>query len=64
MTQAWFEEAFRDDYRAVYPHRDLEAARPEVRWLVERGARGRTLDLCCGFGRHTLLLRESGVDAP
>lgn len=62
MTQAWFEEAFRDDYRAVYPHRDLEAARPEVRWLVEHGVRGRTLDLCCGFGRHTLLLRESGVD--
>ena len=58
----WYEEAFRADYRRVYPHRDLEAARPEVRWLVEHGVRGRTLDLCCGFGRHTLLLAESGVD--
>lgn len=62
MSAAWFEEAFRADYRAVYPHRDLEAARPEVRWLVEHGVRGRTLDLCCGFGRHTLLLREAGID--
>ena len=62
MSAAWFEEAFRADYRAVYPHRDLEAARPEVRWLVEHGVQGRTLDLCCGFGRHTLLLREAGVD--
>ncbi len=59
----WYEDAFRDDYRRVYPHRDLEAARPEARWLVEHGVAGRTLDLCCGFGRHTLLLRELGVDA-
>lgn len=62
MSAAWFEEAFRADYRAVYPHRDLEAARPEARWLVAHGVRGRTLDLCCGFARHTLLLREAGVD--
>ena len=58
----WFEEAFRADYRRVYPHRDLEAARPEVRWLIEHGVRGRVLDLCCGFGRHTYLLAEQGVD--
>jgi SAM-dependent methyltransferase len=58
----WYEDAFRADYRRVYPHRDLEAARPEARWLVEHGVGGRTLDLCCGFGRHTLLLAEAGVD--
>jgi len=57
----WYEEAFRADYRRVYPHRDLEAARPEVQWLLEHGVAGRTLDLCCGFGRHTLLLAEAGV---
>lgn len=62
MSVNWFEEAFRDDYRRVYPHRDLEAARPEARWLVEHGVRGRVLDLCCGFGRHTLLLAEQGLD--
>jgi len=58
----WFEDAFRADYRRVYPHRDLEAARPEVAWLVAHGVQGRTLDLCCGFGRHTLLLAASGLD--
>jgi SAM-dependent methyltransferase len=58
----WYQDAFRADYRRVYPHRDLDAARPEARWLVELGLRGRVLDLCCGFGRHTLLLREYGLD--
>ncbi|MCC7011263.1 MAG: methyltransferase domain-containing protein [Planctomycetes bacterium] len=58
----WFEDAFRADYRRVYPHRDLDAARPEARWLAAQGLRGRVLDLCCGFGRHTLLLAESGLD--
>jgi SAM-dependent methyltransferase len=61
-AERWYEDAFRSDYRRVYAHRDLEAARPEARWLVEHGVRGRTLDLCCGFGRHTLLLAESGAD--
>lgn len=60
-TRAWYEDAFRADYRRVYAHRDLDAARPEARWLVEHGVGGRTLDLCCGFGRHTLLLAESGA---
>lgn len=58
----WFEDAFRSDYRRVYPHRDLEAARPEARWLFEHGVRGRVLDLCCGFGRHTWQLAELGCD--
>lgn len=61
-STSWFEDAFRADYRRVYPHRDLEAARPEVAWLVEHGVQGKTLDLCCGFGRHTLLLAASGLD--
>jgi SAM-dependent methyltransferase len=58
----WYEEAFRADYRRVYPHRDLAAARGEVRFLVEHGVAGRVLDLCCGFGRHTLALVERGID--
>lgn len=58
----WYEHAFRADYRSVYPHRDFEAAKPEAAWLLEHGVGGRTLDLCCGFGRHTLLLAEAGVD--
>ncbi|MEM7309436.1 MAG: class I SAM-dependent methyltransferase [Planctomycetota bacterium] len=56
----WFVEAFRSQYRRVYPHRDLESARSEVRHLIEAGLPAPTLDLCCGFGRHTLALREEG----
>ena len=63
MAEPWFVEAFRSAYLEVYPHRDLEAARLEARFLVERGVRGRVLDLCCGFGRHCAALRELGVEA-
>lgn len=62
-AEPWYERAFRDDYRLVYAHRDLAAARDEVGWLVEQGLAGRVLDLCCGFGRHTLALAERGLDA-
>lgn len=62
-ADAWFVEAFRADYVELYAHRDIAAARREADYLVNRGVRGRVLDLCCGFGRHTLALRERGVDA-
>jgi SAM-dependent methyltransferase len=63
MAEPWFVEAFRSAYLEVYPHRDLEAARREARHLVELGVRGRVLDLCCGFGRHCVALRELGLEA-
>ena len=63
MAEPWFVEAFRAAYLDVYPHRDLEAARSEARYLVACGVRGRALDLCCGNGRHVQALRELGVEA-
>jgi SAM-dependent methyltransferase len=62
VSTRWYEDAFRADYRRVYPHRDLDAARPQASWLLAHGVRGRVLDLCCGFGRHSLLLAEAGLD--
>src|SRR5262245_15801702 len=63
MAEPWFVEAFRADYLDVYPHRDLQSAREEVAYLVERGVAGKVLDLCCGSGRHCRALLERGVDA-
>ena len=71
-ARPWFDEAFLGDYLAVYPHRDVAAARAEVSGLAARelgalrgraGAAGRVLDLGCGFGRHLLALREQGFAA-
>lgn len=61
-SEPWYEAAFQDDYRRVYAHRDLAGARPEADFLLAQGVRGRVLDLCCGFGRHALLLAEAGLD--
>lgn len=58
----WYVAAFGADYPAVYPHRDLDSARGEVAYLLDSGVGGRVLDLCCGFGRHSLALLEEGVD--
>jgi SAM-dependent methyltransferase len=62
-VEPWFVSAFRADYLAVYPHRDLESARREVDGLIASGVGGRVLDLGCGFGRHTLAMRERGLEA-
>lgn len=61
-AKPWFVEAFRAEYVDIYPLRDLESARREAQFLVAQGLAGRVLDLCCGFGRHSLALRELGVD--
>ncbi|MEL6715029.1 MAG: class I SAM-dependent methyltransferase [Planctomycetota bacterium] len=60
----WYEEAFRDDYRELYAHRNLGAARAETEWLAREvlaPVAGPVLDDCCGFGRHSLALRERHV---
>lgn len=62
-ARPWYVEAFRSEYRAVYAHRDLAAARSEVEWIADEvlaGVAGPVLDLCCGFGRHSLALAERG----
>ncbi|MCY2958757.1 MAG: class I SAM-dependent methyltransferase [Planctomycetota bacterium] len=63
MTAApWWSEAFASGYVDLYPHRDLDSARAEARFLVSVGLRGRVLDLCCGWGRHLIALEELGLE--
>lgn len=60
---AWYREWFGEDYLELYAHRDVDEARRHVDF-VERllgGERPRAvLDLACGAGRHTEVLRRRG----
>ncbi|MGG6311794.1 class I SAM-dependent methyltransferase [Paenibacillus macerans] len=59
----WYERSFGEDYLLVYKHRDAQGARHEVKrmigWLgLPPGAM--VLDLCCGMGRHAMVMAEAG----
>lgn len=60
MTE-WFERWFGEEYLALYPHRDEREAASAL-GLVESNLGGlkvaRALDLACGAGRHSRLLKE------
>jgi ubiquinone/menaquinone biosynthesis C-methylase UbiE len=60
---SWWESWFGEEYLDLYPHRDLESARREAAFALERLPRDPhpLLDLCCGSGRHSLRFAESGV---
>lgn len=61
--QHWYKESFGEDYLLAYQHRSKEQAQKEVnqliRWLQLK-PQDHILDLCCGSGRHTISLAESG----
>lgn len=63
--EPWFVSGFRAGYLELYRHRDLASARAEIAGLCELlglqpSPAQPVLDLCCGFGRHTLALKERG----
>ncbi|MCI3923568.1 class I SAM-dependent methyltransferase [Paenibacillus sp. TRM 82003] len=65
LNEPWYERSFGEDYLLVYKHRDGKGAEREVRamsaWLqLPEGAR--VLDLCCGSGRHSVVLDKLGYD--
>jgi len=55
IDRDWYASAFGRFYPIVYAHRTVEAAAPEIAFAagcLKLGASDRTLDLCCGNGRH------------
>lgn len=60
---AWFEQSFGEDYLKVYGHRTLEAAEQEISSLLQwfpLKKNSYMLDLCCGTGRHSVVLQRLG----
>src|SRR5438105_12687804 len=57
----WFEEWFGEDYLHIYQHRNETEAEGAIE-LIATNLAGRridtVLDLACGAGRHTRVLRE------
>jgi SAM-dependent methyltransferase len=65
LKEPWYKRSFQEDYLLVYKHRDQLGAENEVRamseWLkLPPGSR--VLDLCCGSGRHSIVLHDLGYD--
>lgn len=61
----WYEEWFGEDYKLIYPHRNEEEAKEQVKFVsqhisIPEGAK--VLDLCCGCGRHAVELMRLGYD--
>ncbi|MFD0617911.1 class I SAM-dependent methyltransferase [Paenibacillus sp. GCM10027629] len=59
----WFEQSFGEDYLIVYKHRDRYGAYEEVQQMISwlhLPAGAKVLDLCCGMGRHSNVLADSG----
>lgn len=63
---AWYKEWFGAEYLELYAHRNRGEAETHVDF-VERvlggNRRGAVLDLACGAGRHTEILRQRGFRA-
>ena len=66
MVKKWFEEWFDTDYyRELYKQRDGEEADRFVDQLVKHlqlKSGMRILDVACGRGRHSFVLRQLGFD--
>jgi SAM-dependent methyltransferase len=55
--RAWFEQIFTDEYFRTLPMSFHKQTRREAQFILNSlnvGDGGRILDLCCGFGRHTI----------
>lgn len=61
----WFLDWFNEDYLNLYAHRDEEEAKEHINFLCHQlnlTGHEKILDLCCGSGRHAILLGKLGYD--
>ena len=61
----WYTQVFNDDFLRTVPKSSPRQTPREAKFIMEhldleRGAR--VLDLCCGYGRHTILLAAKGYE--
>jgi SAM-dependent methyltransferase len=62
---AWFAELFGNDYFLAHPQRLGPSTAAEVTLIesaLKLGAGARVLDLCCGYGRHTVPMAAKGYE--
>ena len=62
-TRGWYKKWFGNEYLTVYAHRDEREAKQVITLLLENiklKKHAKILDLCCGQGRHALLLARQG----
>ncbi len=63
---AWYKEWFGADYLDLYAHRDADEAARHVDFVAEKlgpERPERVLDLACGAGRHSAILRDRGYQS-
>ncbi len=65
MINNWYKTWFGNDYLTVYAHRDEKEAQQLIKLLHSHkllNEDSKILDLCCGQGRHALLLAKEGYE--
>lgn len=61
----WYEKWFDANYLKLYRHRNVSDAKKQVKLIIDtlRPKKDASiLDLCCGAGRHCMLLHEMGYE--
>ncbi len=60
----WYQTWFGEAYKTLYPHRDADEARGQIRFLTQAIAcqsHWKILDVGCGNGRHLAAFHELGL---
>lgn len=61
----WYAQIFNEDYFRTIPKSSPRQTQREASFIIERlgiQSGARVLDLCCGYGRHTIALAKHGFD--